>query len=49
MRANGRFDERRREQSRAWLRKLLEEGIERAFREQPGMRALIGDFLLNAF
>jgi len=37
MRANGAFDERRREQSRAWLWKLLEEGIDRAFREQPGM------------
>jgi len=37
MRASGAFDERRREQSRAWLWKLLEEGIDRAFREQPGM------------
>jgi LAO/AO transport system kinase len=37
MRASGAFDQRRREQSRAWLWKLLEEGIDRAFREQPGM------------
>jgi LAO/AO transport system kinase len=37
MRASGAFDERRREQSRAWLWKLLEEGIDRAFRQQPGM------------
>jgi LAO/AO transport system kinase len=41
MQASGQFDERRREQSRAWMRKLLEEGIERAFREQPGMQAAI--------
>jgi LAO/AO transport system kinase len=41
MKANGQFDERRRQQSRAWMRKLLEEGIDRAFREQPGMQAAI--------
>ena len=37
MKASGRFEARRREQARAWLRKLLEEGVERAFREEPGM------------
>jgi LAO/AO transport system kinase len=37
MKASGRFETRRREQARAWLRKLLQEGIERAFREEPGM------------
>ena len=41
MKANGQFDERRRQQSRAWMRKLLDEGIDRAFREQPGMQAAI--------
>jgi len=41
MQASGRFDERRREQSRAWMWKLLEEGIDRAFREQPGMQEAI--------
>jgi LAO/AO transport system kinase len=40
-RASGRFDERRREQSRAWMWKLLEDGIDRAFREQPGMHDAI--------
>jgi len=41
MKRTGRFDERRREQSRAWMRKLVEEGIERAFRELPGMREAV--------
>jgi LAO/AO transport system kinase len=41
MQASGAFDERRRAQSRAWLWKLLEDGIGRAFREQPGMRDAI--------
>jgi LAO/AO transport system kinase len=41
MQANGRFDGRRREQARAWMWKLLEDGIGRAFREQPGMREAI--------
>jgi len=41
MQANGQFDERRRAQSRAWMWKLLEDGIDRAFREQPGMRDAI--------
>lgn len=41
MQANGQFDERRREQARAWMWKLVEDGIHRAFREQPGMREAI--------
>ncbi len=41
MRSSGNFEERRRGQSRAWLRKLLEEGIDRAFRQQPGMAEAI--------
>ena len=41
MQANGQFDERRRVQSRAWMWKLLEDGIDRALREQPGMRVAI--------
>jgi len=41
MQAGGAFDERRRAKSRAWLWKLLEDGIGRAFREQPGMRDAI--------
>ena len=43
MLANGQFDARRRQQSRAWLQKLLEDGIGRAFREQPGMREAIAE------
>jgi len=35
--ASGRLESRRREQSRAWLWKLVEEGMARAFRERPGM------------
>jgi LAO/AO transport system kinase len=42
MQESGAFDERRRAQSRAWLWKLLEDGIGRAFREQPGMLDAIG-------
>lgn len=41
MQAKGQFDERRRSQSRAWMWKLLEDGIDRVFREQPGMRDAI--------
>jgi len=41
MRSSGDFEERRKDQSRAWLRRLLEEGIERAFRQQPGMAEAI--------
>ncbi|MEO1935924.1 MAG: methylmalonyl Co-A mutase-associated GTPase MeaB [Myxococcales bacterium] len=37
MRESGEFDERRKDQSRAWLHKLLEEGIDHVFRRQPGM------------
>ena len=37
MHSSGQFEERRKGQSRAWFRKLLEEGIDRTFREQPGM------------
>lgn len=39
--ANGRFEARRREQARDWMWKLVDEGIARAFREQPGMAAAI--------
>ncbi|MFO0687403.1 MAG: methylmalonyl Co-A mutase-associated GTPase MeaB [Myxococcota bacterium] len=35
--ASGRLEARRRDQARAWLWKLLEEGMARAFRERPGM------------
>jgi len=41
MQASGEFDERRRKQSRAWMWKLLEDGIGRVFRELPGMREAI--------
>ena len=41
MKASGEFERRRSEQSRAWLWKLLEEGVGRMFREQPGMREAI--------
>lgn len=41
MQSSGRFESRRRSQACAWLRKLLEEGIDRAFREQPGMQQAI--------
>ncbi len=41
MQTNGQFEERRRQQSRAWLWKLLEDGFRRAFREEPGMREAI--------
>jgi LAO/AO transport system kinase len=35
--ANGQIRDRRRDQARAWMWKLLEEGIDRTFRERPGM------------
>jgi LAO/AO transport system kinase len=41
MQASGEFDERRRKQARAWMWKLLEDGIGRVFRELPGMREAI--------
>jgi LAO/AO transport system kinase len=41
MESNGEFLRRRRDQARAWMWKLIEEGIGRAFREQPGMREAI--------
>jgi LAO/AO transport system kinase len=41
MRDSGEFEERRKDQSRAWLQKLLEEGIDRVFRRQPGMALAI--------
>lgn len=37
MQSTGHFEERRRSQARAWLWKLIEEGVARAFRERPGM------------
>ncbi len=39
--ASGQLEIRRRDQSRAWMWKLVEEGMARAFRERPGMRAAI--------
>ena len=39
--ANGRLAERRREQARSWMWRLLEEGIASAFRDQPGMKSAI--------
>lgn len=41
MQANGEFEDRRRQQSRDWLWKLLEDGIGRAFREEQGMEVAI--------
>jgi LAO/AO transport system kinase len=41
MRSSGDFEARRKDQSRAWLRKLLEEGIDQTFRRQPGMAEAI--------
>ena len=41
MEATNQFEHRRRQQSQAWLWKLLDEGIGRAFREQTGMREAI--------
>jgi len=41
MRSTGHFEERRRGQARAWMWKLIEEGVARAFRERPGMQAAI--------
>ena len=39
--ASGQLLSRRREQSRAWLWKLVEDGMARAFRERPGMAEAI--------
>ena len=41
MRANGKFETRRRDQARDWMWKLVEEGIQRAFRDQDGMTEAI--------
>ena len=41
MREAGHFEARRRDQARAWMWKLIEEGIARAFRDQPGMSEAI--------
>ena len=41
MRRSGRFEQRRRGQARAWMWKLVDEGVARAFRESPGMREAI--------
>ena len=38
---SGEFDERRRQQARSWMWKLVEDGISRAFRERPGMAEAI--------
>ncbi|MBB84325.1 MAG: methylmalonyl Co-A mutase-associated GTPase MeaB [Deltaproteobacteria bacterium] len=35
--ANGQLEARRRDQAKDWMWKLVDEGIQRAFREQPGM------------
>jgi LAO/AO transport system kinase len=37
MQSTGHFEERRRSQARAWMWKLIDEGVARAFRERPGM------------
>lgn len=42
MERNGHFEQRRRTQARSWMWKLVEEGVERAFRERPGMAEAIG-------
>lgn len=39
--ASGRLDARRRDQARAWLWKLIEEGLARSFRDRPGMAEAI--------
>lgn len=39
--ANGALENRRRGQARDWMWKLVDEGIARAFRDQPGMAAAI--------
>ncbi|MAG32623.1 MAG: methylmalonyl Co-A mutase-associated GTPase MeaB [Deltaproteobacteria bacterium] len=41
MMGSGELARRRREQARAWMWKLVEEGVGRAFRERPGMREAI--------
>jgi LAO/AO transport system kinase len=40
--ASGERQTRRREQARAWMWSLVEEGLRAAFREHPGVSALIG-------
>lgn len=40
---NGGFEQRRRDQAKDWMWKLVDEGIAREFREQPGMGARIAD------
>jgi LAO/AO transport system kinase len=37
MLSSGQFEARRQAQARAWMWKLIDEGISRAFRQQPGM------------
>ncbi len=41
MRASGQFETRRRDQARDWMWKLVEEGIQRAFRGRAGMAEAI--------
>jgi LAO/AO transport system kinase len=41
MMETGQLTERRREQAQSWLWKLIDEGMKRAFREGPGMKAAI--------
>jgi LAO/AO transport system kinase len=41
MESTGALRRHRREQARAWMWKLVDEGLERAFREQPGMSEAI--------
>jgi len=41
MRSTGRFEARRRRQSRDWMWRLVDDGITRAFRQQEGMAAAI--------
>ncbi len=41
IRSSGGFEERRRQQARAWMWKLIDEGVARAFREGAGMREAI--------
>ena len=40
---NGGFEQRRRDQAKDWMWKLVDEGIAREFREQPGMDARIAE------
>lgn len=41
MEASGAFERRRRDQARAWMWKLIDEGVANAFRDQPGMAEAI--------